>query len=807
VRSSLALLLLVACSSNPPSGTTSCDAGTLCGGACSTLQLDDANCGACGHACAMTESCAGGACYPRACGTMTCSGAQVCIGSVCVDRSCFGVVCPDNQACAGGACEPKSCANMTCAPDQVCVDNACVEAACVGVLCPAGLRCSAGVCVTDTCRDGMKDGTESDGDCGGICPPCPDTKHCATAADCLSHVCTAGTCVAPTCSDGVRNGIEAGIDCGGTCNKCPAGSTCSVGGDCLSGVCTGGLCAQPSCTDKVLNGAESDVDCGGGTCPACANGQTCGASSDCTSTLCSIGHCIGPQCQDQMLDNGESDVDCGGPCNGCATGKNCDGGSDCASKVCDAMMKKCLAPTCMDLVKNGTETDQDCGGGTCPACTPGRNCLLNTDCVSKVCAADICRPAACDDRVLNGSETDVDCGGAGSCPRCGAGGVCLMSTDCLSMRCDAGHCEQLPLFGTPALFATTSGAYDLALADLDGDNKLDVIITTPGTYDVNVGFGVGDGTFTAIPSIAVSGNGSGPSGVVVLDVTGDGKKDIVVGRCVNGVGGWGGGRVTIIRNFGARTFVAPVDEDFYTGAWAGGGAGVAIGDFNGDGHLDFAIGDTDFDNYDSHPDGRGGYYWLGLPDGGLQPQTELFGLGTAMASGDFNGDGLMDFVGHSQNRGNANVYLGSSQADAGAVRAMNPVGVSAGIGSIITGQLNNDTNLDFAVSANATGLVSVVLGLGDGTFLSPATYPVAAPFGLAFTDVNGDGLKDLVVGSSGIAVLPGVDGGTFGLAAYSQSAALGAVGRIAVGDLNGDNKPDVVGVAGGKVWVLLNVAP
>lgn len=139
-----------------------------------------------------------------------------------------------------------------------------------------------------------------------------------------------------------------------------------------------------------------------------------------------------------------------------------------------------------------------------------------------------------------------------------------------------------------------------------------------------------------------------------------------------------------------------------------------------------AIGDTDIQNYVTSPDNRGGYYWLGLPDGGFGNGGELSLFGTAVPSADFNLDGLTDLVGHSPGRGTANVFLGwSTGLDAGAPAPFSVFGVSAGSGQIRTGLINNDSNPDFVVAANSAGRVSVAFGVGDGTFLAPVTYPVA----------------------------------------------------------------------------------
>jgi len=60
--------------------------------------------------------------------------------------------------------------------------------------CPTGV-CQAGVCVTTTCLDGVKNGTETDVDCGGPnCGGCTPGKACVFASDCQTGVCTAGTC-------------------------------------------------------------------------------------------------------------------------------------------------------------------------------------------------------------------------------------------------------------------------------------------------------------------------------------------------------------------------------------------------------------------------------------------------------------------------------------------------------------------------------------------------------------------------------------------------------------------------------------
>ena len=183
-----------------------------------------------------------------------------------------------------------------------------------GAQCPSGV-CLGSVCQAPNCTDGVKNGAETDLDCGGaVCPDCATGRQCflttdcavggcsggvcqppcSSGAQCPSGVCTGGFCRVPNCADGVENGTETDVDCGGaapSCVRCADGLGCAGAGDCASGICTAGTCQAPSCTDGVRNGAETDVDCGGGTCPGCGLHAHCTAPTDCASGVCSNAQC------------------------------------------------------------------------------------------------------------------------------------------------------------------------------------------------------------------------------------------------------------------------------------------------------------------------------------------------------------------------------------------------------------------------------------------------------------------------------------------------------------------------------------
>jgi Concanavalin A-like lectin/glucanases superfamily len=249
---------------------------------------------------------------------------------------------------------------------------------------------AGGFCPPSTCTDHMKDGMESDIDCGGGCAGCPHGGRCNVNSDCGSLLCDRGRCV-PTCRDGVQNGTETAVDCGGECGFCN-GQACMTSTQCASQTCTNGVCvvAAPTCTDGTHNGTETDVDCGG-TCGQCINGQGCGTNADCVSGNCSMGLCqaAAPSCSDGIQNGTESDVDCGGSCTPCADGR-CHDDSDCASNACE--LGRCKA-SCVDGVKNGTETDVDCGGN-CNPCAEGLRCQVDADCTI-LCLDGICGSKRC----------------------------------------------------------------------------------------------------------------------------------------------------------------------------------------------------------------------------------------------------------------------------------------------------------------------------------------------------------------------------------------------------------------------------
>ena len=150
--------------------------------------------------------------------------------------------------CGGGTCPP-------CADGMSCT---------VGAGCKDGV-CTGGTCAMPRCMDGVKNGNETDVDCGGgTCPACADGKGCIVGADCKDLVCdsTTHTCSAPTCSDNVKNGNETDVDCGGSCPPCATGKLCGMGSDCTSALCLSGTCQACSTTVPCPTGQS----CAGGTC-------------------------------------------------------------------------------------------------------------------------------------------------------------------------------------------------------------------------------------------------------------------------------------------------------------------------------------------------------------------------------------------------------------------------------------------------------------------------------------------------------------------------------------------------------------
>ena len=378
---------------------------------------------------------------------------------------------------------------------------------------------------------------------------------------------------------------------------------------------------------------------------------------------------------------------------------------------------------------------------------------------------------------------------------------------------DAGN----PLFLSVVTYDSGGvGAESVVVGDVNGDGKLDVMVTNAagesnGDGSVGVLLGNGDGTFQ--PAVLYDSGGVDTGWLALADINGDGIPDLVVGNSY-APGTNGASSVGILLGKGDGTFQPVVT--YPTGAApVFSGIALAVGDLNADGKPDIVV--TTAGSLD---------VLMGNGDGTFQaPVTySLGGFGVAIA--DVNGDGIPDLVVGTGSEyklsftGYLVVLLGKGDGtfstpwlyESVAAIAYNPM----------VADVNGDGIPDLlAVTSSTEETVSVLLGRGEGLFRPPLSYSVSGLYGsypvsLAVADLNGDGKPDLAVATTGgVGVLFGNGDGTFQTAVvyYSGGGASWFLypSAVAVADLNNDGKLDLVaanaGVAynsHGSVGVLLN---
>jgi len=195
---------------------------------------------------------------------------------------------------------------------------------------------------------------------------------------------------------------------------------------------------------------------------------------------------------------------------------------------------------------------------------------------------------------------------------------------------------------------------------------------------------------------------------------------------------------------------------------AEGATGLTVGDFNGDKKLDLAVAvyntiHSGFaESVEVFPGNGDGTF------GAPITTTLLNNFPRQMTSGDFNGDGKQDIALDCCTGLQILLGNGDGTFQTGATYSVE------GFGNIVAVDFNGDGILDLA-EVSGTSItstqVSVLLGNGDGTFQAPTSIAVGiADNGLVAADMNGDGKIDLVVGNStGFAVWLGNGNGTFTL--------------------------------------------
>jgi hypothetical protein len=359
-----------------------------------------------------------------------------------------------------------------------------------------------------------------------------------------------------------------------------------------------------------------------------------------------------------------------------------------------------------------------------------------------------------------------------------------------------------PTFAPAADFATGRAPLGVAIGDLNGDGKPDLAVSNQNSNSVSVLLNTTAPGATT-PSFAGKQDftvGNEPVSVAIDDFNGDGEPDLAVANKYSA-------SVSVLLNTtapGATTSTFAADQEFATSTFP---RSVSVGDVNGDGKPDLVVSSADLSVLlnTTAPGAATPTFTAkqSFPGGGIN--------GGVVRIDDVNGDGKPDLIAPTQ-------LLTNMTAPGAPTASFAVSGSGFGIAAAV-GDLNGDGKPDVASVILGNPMVEVTLNTtvpgAAPTFAPPADFGTGTtPYSVAIADFNGDGLPDLAVAnrdSKNVSVL--LNTTVLGAATitpdFPQAARL-TVGSnpytVALGDLNGDGKPDlaVANFNSNSVSVLLN---
>ncbi|MBF9222893.1 T9SS type A sorting domain-containing protein [Hymenobacter ruricola] len=308
---------------------------------------------------------------------------------------------------------------------------------------------------------------------------------------------------------------------------------------------------------------------------------------------------------------------------------------------------------------------------------------------------------------------------------------------------------------------TNAIAYGMAVGDVNGDGRLDIVTANSGPNNVsvfrNTGTAAGTVSFATSQQYAV---GTTPFGVALGDVDADGDLDIVTAN-------FDSNDLTVLQNVllpaavqaanGLAVSSTLTATSFITGATVANGnnsapASVALADFDNDGLLDIAVASSGPNNVNIYRNTTGSPGALAFA---TRVTSTVGATPYGVVAGDVNADGKVDLVTANRDANSVSVLLNASTGVGSIATSGIELGVGADPISVALGDVNADGYLDI-MAANYNNLngrtVSTILRNAANTGFATAvstTYATAnsGPRNIVLGDLDGDGDLDFVVAS------------------------------------------------------------